>query len=164
MAADVSLDLLTENERVVLDGLLTHKKSKQIARDLDISVSAAEERIRSARQKLNAPDRTTAVRIYASLISGHSESVPRFQGMVADPISPDELVRELTGGPNFPLRDVQPWAQWGEVNRQPRTLLETFDRKFGWPGRLLLIVACFVVLCLALGQMFDIAESLNRIV
>lgn len=164
MPAELCLDDLTENERLVLDGLLAHKKSKQIARDLNISVSAAEERIRSARHKLNAPDRSAAVRIYAGLRAEHRVSVPSFQGVEEYSIRPDELFRELRGGPGFELNDAQDWAGFNEAYRQPRTLLESFDRVFGWPGRLLLIVACFVLLCLALGQVFDVAQTLNRIV
>lgn len=164
MPSELCLDHLTENERVVLDGLLAHKKSKQIARDLDISISAAEERIRSARQKLGAADRSTAIRIYATLRAEHRVSVPSFQGVEELPIHPDELVRELRGGPRFELNDAQDWAGFSEANRQPRTLLETFDGKFGWLGRLLLIIACFVLLCLALGQVFEVAQTLNRIV
>ena len=45
---------LTENECVVFDQLLAHKKAKQIARDLSLSFSAVEERIRSGRQKHSA--------------------------------------------------------------------------------------------------------------
>lgn len=150
---------LTENERVVFDQLLAHKKAKQIARDLGLSFSAVEERIRSGRQKLGAPDRTVAVRLYAATLGVHRNPVPMFEGVEMPPFSQEELVRELNGGPAFALQDSQTWGAWG--HRRP--LLETFDERFGMAGRVGLILACFVILCIALGLASSFFETLNRI-
>lgn len=150
---------LTDNERLVFDQLLAHKKAKQVARDLGLSSSAVEERIRSVRQKLGAADRTAAIRLYASSRSHHRNAVPRYQGVEPAPFSEDELVRELDGGPAFSLRDSQSWGNWAER----RSLLETFDDRFGMAGRAFLILATFVILCLALGSVTSFFEAMNRI-
>lgn len=150
---------LTENERLVFDQLLAHKKAKQIARDLGLSFSAVEERIRSGRQKLGAPDRTAAVRLYANTRRDHRNSVPVFEGVDLPPFSQEELVRELGDGPAFALQDSQTWGAWG--HRRP--LLETFDERFGMAGRVGLIFACFVILCIALGSASSFFVALNRI-
>lgn len=150
---------LTENERMVFDQLLAHKKAKQIARDLGLSFSAVEERIRSGRQKLGAPDRTTAVRLYAAARQDHRYSVPIFEGVDLPPFSHDELVRELDDGPAFALQDSQTWGAW--EHRRP--LLETFDERFGMAGRVGLIFAFFVILCIALGSASSFFVALNRI-
>lgn len=150
---------LTENECLVFEQLLVHKKSKQVARDLGLSLSAVEERIRSVRQKLGAADRTVAIRLYAASRDHHRNPVPRFQGVEAAPFSDEELVRELDGGPAFSLRDSQSWGNWGER----RSLLETFDDRFGMAGRAFLILACFVILCLALGSVTNFFEAMNRV-
>lgn len=149
---------LTDNERVVFDQLLAHKKSKQIARDLGLTFSAVEERIRSVRKKLGAPDRAVAVSLYAATRNGHSNPVPIFQGLELPPISPEELAWELDGGPTFALEDSQSWGQWG----RHRPLLETFDENFGLSGRVVLILACFVIVCLTLKAVTDIFDTLNR--
>lgn len=150
---------LTENERVVFDQLLAHKKAKQIARDLGLSFSAVEERIRSGRQKLGAPDRTVAVRLYAATREGHRNPVSMFEGVETQPFSQEELIRELDGGPAFSIQDSQTWGNWG----RRRPLLETFDGRFGMAGRVGLILACFVILCIALGSASNFFEALNRI-
>lgn len=150
---------LTENERVVFDQLLAHKKAKQIARDLGLSFSAVEERIRSGRQKLGAPDRTVAVRLYAATREDHRNPVPMFEGVENQQFCPEELVRDLDGGPSFSIQDSQTWGNWG--HRRP--LLETFDERFGMAGRVGLILACFVILCITLGSASNFFEALNRV-
>ena len=75
------------------------------------------------------------------------------------PFSPEELVRELDGGPAFSIQDSQTWRNWG----RRRPLLETFDERFGMAGRAGLILACFVILCIALGSASNFFEALNRI-
>lgn len=150
---------LTENERVVFDQLLAHKKAKQIARDLGLSLSAVEERIRSGRQKLGAPDRSVAVRIYAASQTEHRIAVPMFEGVEPLGFLQEELIRELDGGPTFSLQDSQAWENWG----RRRPLLETFDEKFGPGGRVVLIVVCFVVVCLTTRVVVDLFETMNRL-
>lgn len=154
-----TLGELTENERLVFEHLLAHKKAKQIALDLGLTFSAVEERIRSGRQKLGAPDRTAAVRLYAATRQDHRNSVPMFEGVEQSPFSPEELVRELADGPAFALQDSQTWGAWG--GRRP--VLETFDERFGMAGRVGLILACFVILCIALGSASNFYEALNRV-
>lgn len=150
---------LTENECIVFDQLMAHKKAKRVALDLGLTQSAVEERIRSVREKFGAPDRATAVQRYAELYGTHRNPVPIFQGVDTSPVSPEELIRELDGGPAFTLRDSQSWGSW--QSRQP--FLEAFDERFGIAGRAILIVACFVILCFALGSASDLFETLNRI-
>ena len=149
---------LTENERIVFDHLMAHKKAKQVAIDLELSLSAVEERIRSVREKFGAPDRATAVQLYAELYLENRKAVPLFHGVESTPLSPEELVRELDGGPAFSLRDSQSWGSW----ERRRPLLEIFDEHFGRGGRVVLILACFVVLCLTTKAVTDIFDTLNR--
>lgn len=150
---------LTENECLVFELLLAHKKSKQVARDLGLSPSAVEERIRSVRQKLGAADRTVAIQLYAAARDQHRNAVPRFQGVETAPFSDEELARELEGGPVYSLEDSQSWSGW--VTRP--ALLETFDDRFGMPGRICLILTFFLIVCLALGSVSNFFEAMNKI-
>jgi len=153
---------LTENERIVLEGLLAHKKSKQIARELDISFYAVEERIRSARQKLDAPDRPAMLRAYTALYADHLESVARFEGVESLEESTEELIRDLDDGPTFSLHDAQSFGAWSDFGRR-RSILEILDDRFGLAGRALLMLAIFVALSLSLGAVANVAEYLGRI-
>jgi DNA-binding CsgD family transcriptional regulator len=150
---------LTENECLVFEHLLAHKKAKQVARELGLSPSAVEERIRSVRQKLGAPDRTVAVQLYAAGRHQHRNAVSRFQGVEPAPFSDEELARELDGGPVYSLRDSQAWGGW----RNRPTLLETIDERFGMLGRVGLIFACFLIVCLALGSVSNFFEAMNKV-
>lgn len=163
MSTKGQLAILTANERAVLDGLLAHKSSKEIARDLDVSAVAVDERVRSARLKLGAQDRKSAIRAYAALLGDHAKSVDRFEVMASPPVCRDELVRELPSRPDFALNDSQYWVSLAAEDKPAKTFLETVDERFGWSGRVMLILACFVILCLSLGQVADLATALNRI-
>lgn len=150
---------LTENECLVFEHLLAHKKAKQVARDLGLSPGAVEERIRSVRQKLGAADRTVAIQLYAAARDEHRNPVPRFQGVETAPFTDEELIRELEGGPVYSLQDSQSWGGW--VARP--ALLDTFDDRFGMPGRISLIFAFFLIVCLALGSVSNFFEAMNKI-
>jgi FixJ family two-component response regulator len=59
------LDRLSAKERAVLDQILLHKPLKVIAHDLGVTLSAVDQRLKSARVKLGASDRNEAARIYS---------------------------------------------------------------------------------------------------
>lgn len=61
------LDDLTEKQREVLDLLLNHKTSKEIARTLGISPHTVDQRILHARQKLGASSRSQLAVTYRTL-------------------------------------------------------------------------------------------------
>ena len=85
--------------------------------------------------------------------------MPVFQGVETAPFSDEELVRELEGGPVYSLEDSQSWSGW--VARP--ALLETFDDRFGMPGRICLILTFFLIVCLALGSVSNFFEAMNKI-
>ena len=62
------LTSLTKKQREVLDLVLQHKSSKEIARTLQISPHTVDQRIVSARQKLGAASRGELARAYSHLL------------------------------------------------------------------------------------------------
>ena len=61
------MNSLTTRQRQVLDGLLQHKTSKEIARDLDISPHTVDQRIRFAKEKLGVCRRSDLASQYRQL-------------------------------------------------------------------------------------------------
>ena len=59
---------LTAKQREVLDLLLEHKTSKEIARQLEISPHTVDQRIQFAKEKLGAASRNEAAMIYRRLV------------------------------------------------------------------------------------------------
>ena len=61
------LGSLTDRQREVLDMVLEHKTSKEIARELGIGPKTVDRHIDAAREKLGVADRNAAARLYARL-------------------------------------------------------------------------------------------------
>jgi len=158
------LDQLTDKEREVLDLVAQRHTTKEIARQLGLSINAVDLRISKAREKLGAGDRNEAIRIYAHLLddwgktTGGSSPVSRlFPPPLATP--PEQP------GPRFTLRDAASFslpAPW-EVDR-PEKLPEVLDRRFGRLWRVIAIpvgALCMALLALA---MIAIAETLGMLI
>ena len=107
---------LTNRQVAVLDLLVMHKTSKQIARELGISVHTVDQRIKAARQKLGANDRATLARTYTKLKSIYGESV--YGSLEVDPQTESSA------------QDA------GDQPEDPVFGLEAFDLRFGKFGRL----------------------------
>ena len=76
---------LTEREREVLRLLVRGHDIKSIARELSISATAANERLRSARQKLGVSSSREAARILAAHEESHEFPVDRETGLPTAP-------------------------------------------------------------------------------
>ena len=63
-----ALSGLTEKQRQVLDLLIDHKTSKEIARELRISPHTVDQRIQFAKDKLGARSRSDVAVIYRRLL------------------------------------------------------------------------------------------------
>ena len=66
-AAHARLESITDRQREVLDLVVQHWTSKEIARELNISPNTVDQRINAVRAKLGAKDRAETARIYAEL-------------------------------------------------------------------------------------------------
>lgn len=159
------LNQLTAKEREVLDQILLHKSLKVIAHDLGITLSAVDQRLKSARAKLGASDRNEAARTYAALLITCRESTCGFEAVAAALDAHVFASPELPSRSTFMLEDsanfLVPPSGYGDG--PSRTVPEVLDEKFGRLWRVVAIpmFAIFIaVLALALIAM---ANSLGEL-
>ena len=164
-SVDREIDLLsslTAKQREVLDLVLLHKSSKEIARSLHISHYTVDQRISAARQKFGVNSRGELARAYSRLVDLCEETAYEFS-YVEDADNPaHQLPRDQLAEPVFMLSDAGsipievPW----HVQPEQVSGLEAFDRKFGILGRILLIPTLAVLMALLALAMTAIAMIL----
>lgn len=159
-------DTLTEKQRAVLDLVLEHKSSKEIARNLGISPHTVDQRIATARRKLGASTRAELARRYARHRSAYEETT--YQSSYVEVPGADEhpVDRVQPVGPVFTLEDVQPIQLDAPWQRKSLSLagLEALDSRFGILGRIVAIVGLAAVMAIMVLAMAAIAETLTRLV
>ena len=159
------LDQLTAKECEVLDRLLLHKPLKVIAHDLGITLSAVDQRLKSARSKLGARDRNEAARSYSALLIACRESTCGFEAVAA---ALDGHVRESAepaSRSTFMLQDGATYLvpPMGHERGQIEAVSEILDEKFGRVWRVAAIpvfALCLAVLALVLIAMANALAEL----
>ncbi|MFB0611003.1 helix-turn-helix transcriptional regulator [Aurantiacibacter poecillastricola] len=113
---------LTDKQREVLDLLIEHKTSKEIARSLGISPYTVDQRIASARRKLGAKTRNELAAVYKSICG---ELVYQFSHV-------DSLAKSGDEGSGS---DVNPIDESGKMSEPPvrdyRVVPEIFEGRYG---------------------------------
>ena len=94
---------LTAKQREVLDLLLEHKTSKEIARRLDISPYTVDQRINFAKDKLGARTRGEVAVAYRQLVESCGQSAYGNSG-----IGEPAIVGDGSDGAQFPLPESAP--------------------------------------------------------
>lgn len=164
---DRSVADLTDRQCEVLELVLRHFSSKEIAVRLGISPSAVDQRLDGARQKLGAATRTEAARIYADLrdLDGACERLPYEPFGVPDPDAPGQQELDDRSEPLFRLSDAgglppaasnEPW--WENIVPELRS------ERLGTGKRLLLIVWGAVGLVILLGLFVALIMGLNVLI
>lgn len=145
-----ALNSLTAKQREVLDLILQHKTSKEIARALGISPDTVDQRIFFARKKLGASSRNEAALIYANLIDAYDRSVYGLSDMETSSADGQLTPREPSPIPSHLMSGTvhKPVLGWPVARRS----LEALDNKFGILGRVgVIIVIAFAIAVLALA-------------
>ena len=160
--ADVLCDL-TAKQAEVLDLLLQHKTTKQIARDLGIAPNTVDARIAAVREKWGTTDRKATARVYAHLLETCETSPSGFSRLVRD-LTPDlGVLRELPGSPLFTVADAQSFEHW-PVKRERPGILEILDARFGKIGRVMAASALALGLAATLMLTLAIAEAMSKLI
>ena len=168
---------LTQRECEVLDKLIQYNTLKTIAADLGITVSAVDQRLKSARVKLGAANRNDAVRLYQALVRTCVESTYRILQVPSEPQPDLPLFAEAAEAPTFMLRDseptfpqVVPEPHALELNPQavmsdrPRAapLPEVWDEKFGRLWRVVAIPVFALAIVMLVLAIFVMAKAMNQ--
>lgn len=159
------LTSLTKKQREVLDLVLQHKSSKEIARTLQISPYTVDQRIVSARQKLGSASRGELARAYSHLLETCEETVYGFPYVVLPPEPPQTAEQDLTRDPVYTLSDVAVLDIPAPWNLEPRSMsgLEALDNRFGIFGRILAIFGLAAFIALMFLALVSIAQTLTKL-
>ncbi len=160
--AEVLADLTPKQEEV-LDLLLQHKTTKQIARELHIAPNTVDARIAAVREKWGTTDRKATARVYSHLLETCEKTPCGFSSLATDRLQNQELFRDLPGSPVFTVADAQTFGHW-PVHPESRTVLEALDSRFGKAGRVGAVLGLAMTLAITLVAMLAVAEVLGRLV
>ena len=164
---DISPELsaLTDKQCDVLDLVLAHKSSKEIARTLGISHYTVDQRIAAARQKLGASTRRELALIYGGLRGTCGETAYQFPYVVNQQFQAQELSRDQFVDPILTLSDtsfVRSSAPW-QAESARLVGLEALDNRFGIVGRIGVIFGLAAATALLMLAMLAIAETLSNL-
>lgn len=142
---------LTDKQREVLDLLLEHLTSKEIARRLAISPYTVDQRINFAKDKLGARTRGEVAVAYRRLVEICDPSAYENSGIgVLEPVA------EKAGGAQLPLPEPAPPEPFGnervsEPEADFSVVPELFDGRYGTLvrlGAIFLIAVCMMLVIL----------------
>lgn len=153
---------LSEKEARALELVAAQLTTKEIARELEITPRAVEERLRSAREKLDAPDRRAAARLFLQGGKSCGETTGMPATVEIGDIQAPRSFRDLPDTSIFTLQDSVS-RNFAGAEDAP-TFLEAFDVRFGMPGRVAAIVLLAAVLGLLGLAAVSIAVTLERMV
>ena len=159
--AHLLLTELTDKQRQVLDLLIEHKTSKEIARDLDISPHTVDQRIQFAKEKLGAQTRGEAALAYRRLVEICERMTYESSDIAQAALSGDE--GGGTQGP-FPVPSQRERAHSVSPDESGRRVVpQIFDGRHGTLMRLGAIAAIALFLVLVVLGMLAIAMQLTQL-
>lgn len=156
---------LTDKQIEVLELLVDHRSTKEIARILGISPSAVDQRIYAAADRLGEADRRQLARKYLSLKLTCDKLTGGFSQVQRDGEKDEFDFQESQSAGIFRFNDAtdfHQFAPWIEDSRLP--LLEKLDDRTGPLGRLAVIVATAALLALLLLAGLAIARTLGDVI
>jgi DNA-binding CsgD family transcriptional regulator len=169
-----ALDALTVKQREVLDLLIQHKTSKEIARELGISPHTVDQRVQSAKERLGAESRSEAAVEYRRLVqirdnvaTGMLDSSQRGaleHSPDAESAFSSELAGEWDRGNTVPLTplergELDKMVNDGSSYRVPPAIFETRHGTLMRLGAIVLMTLLLLFIVLAGLAMF---EALSR--
>lgn len=158
--AEFVLAGLTAKQREVLDLLIEHKTSKEIARQLGISPHTVDQRIQFSKEKLGAASRNEAAAVYRQLVAICGR-VTYEESRIARAVRVAEEAAGTQAGPLLALTRpgwTHPDRSFGPETDY-RVVPELFEGRYGTLMRLGAIIAIAVFLVvLVLGGLAILSE------
>lgn len=156
---------LTEKQVEVLELLIEHRSTKQIAQILKISPSAVDKRLYGAADRLGESDRRKLARHYLELKATCKKHTGESSHLELPHSLPHSPGRDTEATGHFTFNDASSFtsfAPWTEDHRLP--YLEKLDTRAGRLGRLAVIAATAVVIALLLLASLAIARTLGDLI
>ena len=159
------LEDLSDKQREVLDLLVQHKTSKQIARALDISPHTVDQRILAARRKFGVDTRNELAAAYMAAVSKGAGD-PTYEKPVyqSSQVDAADKVRNETGGFDTVQdhgRGHPPTGTRPQVYH--RVVPESFECRYGYFWRLTAIVGLTLGLLIAILVALAIFGELSEL-
>lgn len=157
------LESLTEKQRQVLDLLLEHKTSKEIARVLRISPHTVDQRIQFAREKLGAQTRSEAAVAYRRLLEICGQLTYEDSGIAPAEV-PTHDPSALQGSEARPRQRTQAQsAPSADTEMDYAVVRELFEGRHASLVRLGAIIAIAVLLVILVVGGLAILAELSRL-
>lgn len=156
---------LTAKQVEVLDLLIMHRTTKEIARELSIAPNTVDQRINGVRDKWGTLNRKDTARRYAHLIELCGKTTWGISRVDGGPDYADDSGQDLPVDPVFVLSDAgfSPHPDWFDDLGAAPTGLEAFDARFGKLGRVGAIFVLALILAMTLASSLAIAEALGKL-
>jgi DNA-binding CsgD family transcriptional regulator len=165
--ARTQLDSLTPKQVEVLDLLVMHRTTKEIAYELNIAPNTVDQRISAVRDKWGTTNRKDTARRYAVLLELCGKTTCEISRVDDDLTSGEDAEQDLPVDPVFILSDARPMGlhtDWLEEGMSRPTGLEAFDAKFGRAGRLVAVLVLAMILAMTFASSLAIADALGRLI
>ncbi|KHK92628.1 helix-turn-helix transcriptional regulator [Novosphingobium malaysiense] len=161
------LESLTAKQVEVLDLLVMHRTTKEIARELSIAPNTVDQRINAVRDKWGTTNRKDTARRYAWLLEQCGKTTCGFSRVDQEERNGKDGGQDLPVDPVFVLSDASAYGRprdWYEhLDTRPKGL-EAFDARFGRFGRVAAVLVLALIMALTLASSLAIAEVLGRLI
>lgn len=156
---------LTQKQRDVLDLVIEHKSSKEIARALQISPYTVDQRVAAVRQKLKLSSRAELARFYSHYKAICGETAYEIPHVDSAFMFGNDGEQEGASESVYTLSDVhviKAHAPW-QVEDSDSFTLEAFDSRFGIWGRVFAVLVFAGLLAITFLAVASIAQTLNNL-
>jgi DNA-binding CsgD family transcriptional regulator len=161
----ISLAQLSVGEREVCELLVSRCTTKEMARQLQLSINGVDWRVRTAREKLGARDRNDLARIYGTLKSDWGQSPVTPSPVAETDVPPIARSPETPSRSEFVFNDVASFtlpAPWEAARRTE--LAEVLDERFGRAWRVAAIPLGALGIAMVVAALIGIALMLGMLI
>lgn len=162
-----TLESLTVKQVEVLDRLVMHRTTKEIARELSIAPNTVDQRINAVRDKWGTLNRKDTARRYAQLLELCGKTPCGFSRLDDGGGDVDDSGQDLPVDPVFVLSDASAFsrhADWYDDMDVRPVGLEAFDARFGRVGRVAAVLMLALIMAMTLASSLAIADALERLI
>lgn len=145
---------LTQGQIDVLDRIVLHKTSKEIARELDIAPNTVDQRVKSAWAKLGTTDRASTARKYVELKRLCGQTTYGSSDLDGPFIDQEQAQKGMAVDPTEPRSSG--------FEARP-SFLEALDVRFGRTGRVVMIVLGALLIGLVTLVVMTISATLSNL-